>query len=100
MPDALSVDALCGFGAKKFKGCTEFIQLGRWMNVNAEVCAGHFARFIRISGSVLVHARHKCHIPGRGGILVATLFAVKVTPIAGMLPSSRLARCFHSGALS
>ncbi|CAI8826616.1 Peptidase S1 domain-containing protein [Pseudomonas sp. IT-P44] len=26
IPDALSVDALCGFGAKNFNRCTEFIQ--------------------------------------------------------------------------
>ncbi len=100
MPDALSVDALCGFGAKKFKGCTEFIQLGRWMNVNTEVCAGHFALLIRTPGSVLVRSSHKCHISGRGGILSAMLFAVKVSPIAGMLPSSRLARRVRGGALS
>lgn len=100
MPDALSVDALCGFGAKNFNGCTEFIQLGRWMNVEAQVSGGHIARFVRAPGSVLVRMSHKCHIPGRGGILAATLFAVKVAPIAGMLPSSRLVHCFQSRALS
>jgi hypothetical protein len=27
MPDALSVDALCGFGAKNLNRCAEFLQL-------------------------------------------------------------------------
>jgi hypothetical protein len=30
MPDALSVDALCGFGAKNIFCCTDFTQLSLW----------------------------------------------------------------------
>jgi hypothetical protein len=63
--EALSVDALCGFGAKNFYDCAEFTQSGILRGVNRPWFSGHFDVFYQLSGSVLVRFRRKCLISGR-----------------------------------
>ena len=63
--EALSVDALCGFGAKNFYDCAEFTQSGKLRGVNRPWFSGHFDVFYQLSGSVLVRFRRKCLISGR-----------------------------------
>jgi hypothetical protein len=59
MPDRLSVDALCGFGAKNFNRCTEFIQRGRLPNANASLFISQFGAFGAAIGSVMVRPDRK-----------------------------------------
>ena len=93
MPDALSVDPLCGFGAKNIIRCTDFIQSGLWWKVNKPRIAGHFGALSPLVGSVMVRARRKWFISGRGWV-------VKPVAFAGMLPSCRLVRRRSGRALS
>jgi hypothetical protein len=54
--DALSVDALCGFGAKNFISCTEFTQSRFVVDSNSALFIGHFGIFWVAAGSVVVRA--------------------------------------------
>ncbi len=65
MPDALSVDAVCGFGAKIFTGCAGFIQPKLRGIVSASGFSGHFGVPILNPGAELVHGVKKCHMSGR-----------------------------------
>jgi hypothetical protein len=65
MCEALSVDVLCGFGAKNFNQCAEFTQLGVLRRVNRLRFSGHFSVFYLHVGLVLVRFRRKCFISGR-----------------------------------
>ncbi|MHC8291036.1 hypothetical protein ACYZUD_30360 [Pseudomonas sp. XS1P51] len=106
MPDALSVDALCGFGAKNFIRCTEFIQRGHLADTSTSLLISHFGVFCVLFGSVMVRFDEKCLMSGRefdrlwilGPAL--TWFVVKQVAIAGMLPSCRLVRRLSGWALS
>ena len=60
MPDALSVDALCGFGAKNLIRCTEFIQQRVAWSVNGPRFIGHSTIFYTAFSSVMVRSREKC----------------------------------------
>jgi len=60
MPEAISVDALCGFGAKNLIRCTEFIQPRVAWSVNGPRFIGHSAIFYTACGSVMVRSREKC----------------------------------------
>jgi hypothetical protein len=59
MPDRLSVDALCGFGAKNFYRCTEFIQCARLPITNASLFFSQFGVFCVVIGSVMVRPDRK-----------------------------------------
>jgi hypothetical protein len=104
--EAVSVDALCGFGAKIFIRCTESIQLGGSRSMSASLCFGHFSAFCGIAGSLMVRFAEKWFIPGRSCVHyrnlegIAAWLVVKLAPFAGMLPSSRLVRDLSGWALS
>ena len=63
--EALSVDVLCGFGAKNFNVCAEFKQSGVFRSVNMPCFSGHFSNCYAHAGAVLVRLRSKCLISGR-----------------------------------
>jgi hypothetical protein len=65
MPDRLSVDALCGFGAKNFNRCTEFIQCGRLATLNGSLFISQFGVFCVVAGSVMVRPDRKRFMLGR-----------------------------------
>jgi hypothetical protein len=67
MFEGLSVDVLCGFGAKNLKRCTEFIQLGVSRGLNESLFLGHSSSFGGNTGSLMVHFGEKCLISGRVG---------------------------------
>lgn len=105
MPDALSVDLLCGFGAKNLKCCAEFIQWCLLQNVNRPRFAGHFGVSAVAGGSVMVRPEEKCFMPehAHGGLSMMIMlrrFVVKPATFAGMLPSCRLVRRPSGWALS
>lgn len=106
MSDRLSVDAVCGFGAKNFNRCTEFIQCARLPDSNASLFISHFGVFCVAAGSVMVRPDRKRLMSGRvsGRMSVLGLrrqgFVVKRAAFAGMLPSCRLVRRLSGWALS
>jgi hypothetical protein len=65
MLERLSVDAVCGFGAKNFNRCTEFIQCALLPNSNASVFFSHFGIFCMVAGSVMVRPDRKRLMSGR-----------------------------------
>ena len=65
IPDRLSVDAVCGFGAKNFNGCTEFIQCAGSPNSNASLFISQFGVFCVAAGSVMVRPERKRLMSGR-----------------------------------
>jgi hypothetical protein len=70
--DALSVDALCGFGAKNFISCTEFTHGGVAVGSNSALFMGCFGVFSVMAGSVMVRPESKwrisaCPQGGAGG---------------------------------
>ena len=65
--EALSVDALCGFGAQNFIRCAESIQPGDSPGMSAPGLFGHFSAFFGGCGSVMVRFAGKCFISGHGG---------------------------------
>jgi hypothetical protein len=65
MPDALSVDALCGFGAKILNRCAEFIQHDCRVKANWSLSVSHFSVFCMNIGSVMVRPCEKCLMSGR-----------------------------------
>ncbi len=65
MFEGVSVDALCGFGAKKFNRCTEFIQIVLSCRWNESFPIGHSSVFAQGLGAVMVHFRGGRHISGR-----------------------------------
>jgi len=65
--EVLSVDVLCGFGAKNFIRCTESIQLGGSPGMNGSTSFGHSGAFFGAAGPVLVRFVEKCFISGRSG---------------------------------
>jgi hypothetical protein len=67
MCEVLSVDTLCGFGAKNFIRCTESIQPGDSPGMSAPGLFGHFGAFFGAAGSVMVRFAGKCFISGRRG---------------------------------
>lgn len=67
MCEALSVDTLCGFGAKIFICCAESIQPGDSPGRSTQGLFGHFSIFFGAVGSVMVRFSGKCFISGRGG---------------------------------
>lgn len=85
IPKPLSVDALYGFGANIFSGCTEFKHLSPVMTLNTGGSHDHFRALPGSVGLVLVRDLQKCSMSGR-------CFVVKGRAIEGMLPSCRLVR--------
>jgi hypothetical protein len=65
MFERLSVDALCGFGAKNLNRCTEFIQFSVFRRLNESLSVSHFSVLAIGAGSVLVRFGVRCYIPGR-----------------------------------
>jgi hypothetical protein len=63
--DALSVDALCGFGAKNFISCTEFTHCGFVVDSSSALFIGHFGTFSVMAGSVMVRPESKWRITTR-----------------------------------
>jgi hypothetical protein len=63
--EAFSVDPLCGFGAKIFLCCAEFIQVDRLSETNSLLLISHFGVVCRLIGSVMVRSSEKCFIRGR-----------------------------------
>jgi len=61
----LSVDALCGFGAKKMTRCPVITQFDEWAIANASGFFGHLRVFIAVPGSLLVQRVGKCPMSGR-----------------------------------
>lgn len=61
----MSVDALCGFGAKKIARYPVITQLGEWAISNASTFFGHLRVLIAFLGSLLVRRVGKCHMSGR-----------------------------------
>jgi hypothetical protein len=57
--DAISVDELCGFGAKNFNCCTEFIQCCHLAESNASLLIKYFGVLARVVGSVMVRLGNK-----------------------------------------
>ena len=64
MLEAVSVDALYGFGAKNFNCCTQFTQFGRLRKLNEPLFFGHSDASAADSGSVMVRFDGGCHILG------------------------------------
>ncbi|VVN82669.1 hypothetical protein PS710_01233 [Pseudomonas fluorescens] len=102
MPVALSVDALCGFGAENLDRCADITQDRPLENLHTSLLISHFGVFCIRFGSVLVRLDEKCPKSGRLFMLRLALtgFGVKHTPIAGMLPSCRLVHRLTGRALS
>jgi hypothetical protein len=106
IPERLSVDALCGFGAKNLNRCTEFIQWGHLADLNTSLLISHFGALCKVIGSVMVRAGEKCLMSGRGAdrsqifLPFRQGLVVKHATIAGMLPSCRLVRFLWRWALS
>jgi hypothetical protein len=65
MLEAVSVDALCGFGAKNFIRCTYFTQSGPLASSSESLVYGHFGAGAAGVGSVVVRFGNVCHISGR-----------------------------------
>jgi hypothetical protein len=63
--DALSVDALCGFGAKNFISCTEFTHGGFAVGSNGALFMGGVGVFSVMAGSVMVRPESKWRISTR-----------------------------------
>jgi hypothetical protein len=61
----MSVDALCGFGAKKHTRCPVITQLGEWATLSASGVFGHLRVFIADPGSLLVQRVGICPMSGR-----------------------------------
>lgn len=61
----MSVDALCGFGAKKHTRCLVITQLGEWATLSTSGVFGHLRVFIAVPGSLLVQRVGKCPMSGR-----------------------------------
>jgi hypothetical protein len=106
MSERLSVDAMCGFGAKNLNRCTEFIQCGYLADLNTSLLISHFGTFCEVISSVMVRLGKKCLMSGRksGRSQILMPFrqrlVVKQAAIAGMLPSCRLVRFLWRWALS
>jgi hypothetical protein len=106
MCEVLSVDTLCGFGAKIFIRCTESIQPGDSQGMSRSGLFGHFSAFRGGAGSVMVRFPEKCFISERRGRHyqnlngLASWFVVKPATFAGMLPFCRLVHDPSGWALS
>ncbi|WLG49687.1 MULTISPECIES: hypothetical protein [Pseudomonas] len=98
--DALSVDALCGFGAKNFISCTEFTHCGFVVDSSSALFIGHFGTFSMTASSVMVRHGSEWFMSGRLEAGAARYFVVMRVAFAGMLPSCRLARRLSVWALS
>jgi hypothetical protein len=65
MAKAVSVDQLCGFGAKLFQRCARFMQDGREVKSDDPASAGHFPGVKSATVSRLVRLSEECPMLGR-----------------------------------